>query len=122
MRGGQDGTLIKRWREVADQETSPNIRETFEWVTIFADAAGCMDVWKDGLKGWNMIRSKAVEEWQAEARYEERREKVRRVLLNRFKAIPADIELRITGADPATLDRIFDTATVGTLDEVRAQL
>ncbi|MGL4549764.1 MAG: hypothetical protein ACRC33_01145, partial [Gemmataceae bacterium] len=95
---------------------------------------GAEGVWRDGLKRWNMIKSKVVMEWTAEARQEgrqegrqeaqveERRENLRRVLLTRFTALPPDIEERVAAAAAAPLQGAFTTAVLGTLDEVRAKL
>jgi hypothetical protein len=34
---------------------------------VLAEAAGCAPAWRQALKGWNMIESKVVREWQDEA-------------------------------------------------------
>jgi hypothetical protein len=58
---------------------------------VFAELAGCAEVWKRALKGWNMIQSQQIREWQEEARLETRLETTRQVLLRA-------LELRFPGA------------------------
>ena len=60
--------IIQRWTRCAEGEPNERFRgDLGALVQIFAEAAKCREPWKQALKGWNMIVSETVQEWQAEA-------------------------------------------------------
>ena len=68
MQGGAEDDIIQRWIRCAETEPNERFRgDLGALVQIFAEAAKCRDPWKQALKGWNMIVSETVQEWQAEA-------------------------------------------------------
>jgi hypothetical protein len=65
--GGEDG-IIQRWMTIAGAEKDERRRNDHATLAlIFAEPAGCRPAWKKALEGWNVIRSQAVDEWQAMA-------------------------------------------------------
>ena len=68
MQGGGESANIANWLELAGAEPDAHRRGDYGGLAlVFADAAGCWDVWKEALKEWNVIQSKQVNEWQAQA-------------------------------------------------------
>lgn len=85
MRGGDRPEVITIWKELADLEAESQRRTTYAGLAlVFADLAGCVSVWKQGLEGWNMRKSVVVEEWREEGRIEAFRFLVLRRLQQRF--------------------------------------
>lgn len=68
---------------------------------VFAEAAGCADVWRTALKGWTMIESKIVNEWKAEAELAAKREMVLDFLESRFGEVPAEVSAKIRASKDA---------------------
>ncbi len=67
LHGGDEAAIIESWRELAGQEPDQRRRGDYGGLTlVFAEAAGCLDVWKEALKEWNMIESQQVLEWMAQ--------------------------------------------------------
>src|SRR5262245_13980044 len=64
--GGRPG-IIQEWRRLAEAETDVERRRSLGLAVIFAEATDCGALWRDGLKEWDMIESKIVKEWQAQA-------------------------------------------------------
>ncbi|AWM35750.1 hypothetical protein GobsT_65570 [Gemmata obscuriglobus] len=109
MAGGGEGTIIERWKRLAEQEPSSRRRSELGGLAlVFAEAAGCRENWELGLKGWNVRESAVVNGWKAEARaearaetqVEERAAAVLAVLEAKFGTVPADL----AGAVRATAD------------------
>lgn len=67
MHGGEDAGIMTRWKELAGQEPDARRRSDYGGLAlVFAEAAGRRAVWKEALKGWNMVESQQVREWMAE--------------------------------------------------------
>jgi hypothetical protein len=67
MRGGDEPAIIQQWLELARQEHDSRRRGDYGGLAlVFAEAAKRLPVWKDTLKGWNMVESQQVLEWIAE--------------------------------------------------------
>src|SRR5205823_2252681 len=112
MHGGDDSAIIQHWIALASAEPDARRRGDYGGLAlVFAEAAGSRDVWKQALKGWNMVQSQQVLEWQAEARAEGRAEAILRILRLRFGSVPAEVETSIRGTlDVARLDQWVDVA------------
>ncbi len=117
MRGGGEAGIIARWQEVALAE--PEARKRGDYgalAVVFAELTGCRPQWKEALKEWNMQQSQQVLEWQAEAeaRGEVRgelrahRSLLRRLLEDRFGALPEALAARINAIDD--LERLQSAA------------
>ncbi len=128
MAGGGEAATVAEWRRVAEGETDARKRADYAGLAlVFANLAGCVDVWKQGLEGWNVERSIITLEW--EARGEARgklntlRAKLLRALQLRFGAqLSAELVQAVEGqTDLNTLDRWFDLAvTAAHLEQVRS--
>lgn len=67
MHGGAEAAIMECWRELAAQEPDRRRRGDYGGLAlVFAEAAGCLEVWKEALKEWNMIESQQVLEWMAQ--------------------------------------------------------
>ncbi|MGF1578705.1 MAG: hypothetical protein ACFCD0_05015 [Gemmataceae bacterium] len=69
--GGEREDIIERWKALGMLETDSERRAHYGGLALlFAEKAGCLDVWKQALKEWNMEESVVVNEWlkQGEAR------------------------------------------------------
>jgi hypothetical protein len=88
---------------------------------VFAELAGCLPAWQNGLEGWEMTESMLVNSWTEEARREARilarREDLLRLAQRRFPgAIPAEVVDLIRRQDSEELigawfDAAIDAAT-----------
>jgi hypothetical protein len=115
MQGGADPGNITEWLRLAAVDTDAGRRSDWGGLAlVFAEAAGCEEVWKQALKGWNVIASKQVQEWQAQAKTEGKREgktegkaeSIIELLEFKFQAVPADLASAVLGTtDPALLKR-----------------
>lgn len=75
MRGGNDATIVERWRQIAAAEPGSRRRADYAGLAlVFSELTGGRATWKQALEGWNMRESQQVLEWQAEARAEGRKE------------------------------------------------
>jgi hypothetical protein len=128
MRGGGDPAVIGEWRRLAGQVANPRRRGDLGGLAeVFAELAGCLEVWRTGLEGWDVEVSQVVLEWQEKARLAGRAEASRENLLQLVQAkFPgeslADIEAAVAAQkDLAVLGRWFKAALAAkTLAEVRA--
>jgi hypothetical protein len=95
---------------------------------VFAELAGCREIWKQALEGWSVEQSQQVLEWQAEARKQGKAEgitegeakgiaegiaeSVLRLLERRFaKPVPPDVAAKIRATtNLGQLDQWFDAA------------
>jgi hypothetical protein len=90
---------------------------------VFAEAAGCWELWKAALKEWNVVQSQQVLEWQAAAKAEGKTEgmaeAVLEVLEARLGPLPAELPGRLRSLrDPVLLKRLLVSAVrCPTLDE-----
>jgi hypothetical protein len=124
--GGRPG-IIHDWRRLAEQEPDRERRRALGLAVLFAEAAGCAELWQEALEGWEMIESKIVKEWTAQARQEGVMEGEIRglrkgllLLLNsRFGTVPGDLAAAIHACtDLEKLNGWMDQATVTpSLDE-----
>jgi hypothetical protein len=128
MQGGDDPAIIARWLEAAGQESDPQVKADLGLARVFAEAADRRAVWSKALEGFNVIRSRVVEEWKAEAKQEGEMEgtvkTLLRVLRRRFGDLPSDVEMQIRGTtDRTLLDQWTDlAATAASLDDFRSGL
>ena len=116
MSGGADAEVIAEWKRLAERETDPRLKSDLGGLAlVFSEAAGHLAVWKEALKEWNMIQSKQVLEWQAQARSETQvttlSRSVMRVLEARFGNVPPDLSDRVRAvSDAAALDQLLVAA------------
>jgi hypothetical protein len=100
---------------------------------IFAALAHCLDVWKQGLEGWNMEECEIVKEWEEQGRQKGLRqgqlENMRRVFLHVFEQrFPGEVPADVAAAAQAqtnvdTLMRWMDLLlTASSPDQLRAAL
>jgi hypothetical protein len=123
MKGGDDSAIIQRWLALASQEQDPQRRADLGLAALFAEAAGRQQLWRDSLKGWNMIESEVVKEWQTQARIAGEVQTLLRVLSRKFGAVPPEVTQRIEGTtDPDQLVGWIVTASMtGSLDDFRRE-
>jgi hypothetical protein len=122
MQGGAEAGIIGQWVALAGAETDARRRaDDGSLALVFAEAAGCREVWAQALRGWNMIESKVVTEWQRQARVEERVEMVVELLGDKFGPLPAELASAIRSqTDLATLKRWGSLVLrAATLDQFR---
>jgi hypothetical protein len=109
--------FIQQWLQLAAADPDARRRSEYTLARVFAQAAGCFDVWNQALKGWNVVESIAVREWQAQA--------VAELLVNqltaKFGPVPQDQTEAIRGTtDLAILKRWGILAVESTsLDQFR---
>jgi hypothetical protein len=133
MQGGGEVSIIEQWKPVASGE--PDGRKCADYgglALVFADLAGCHQVWETALEGWNMVESEVVKKWQEKARIEGRAEGeatamrtgLRKVLQSRSQQpLPQEILDKVAAVDLDTLRPWFDIAlSVGSLDEFLTQV
>ncbi len=66
MSGGDNTDIIDKWKTLAEAE--PNRRRKAEYAglaLVFADKAGCREIWEQKLEGWNVEESSVVNAWIA---------------------------------------------------------
>jgi hypothetical protein len=129
MQGGAESAIIQEWLRLAAGETDESLRADYgALAVVFAELAGCREVWHRALEEWNVQRSQQVLEWQQEAREEAQVETTRanllRLLRVRFQAVPEDIAGTVAGmTDLTELSRWLDlTVTAGSLEAFRAAI
>jgi hypothetical protein len=111
MTGGDDPGIIDRWKRFAEAEPEHRRRaELGGLALVFAETTEREAIWQDALREWNMIRSKIVEGWQAEARIEAARALSLRQGKKKFGRGP-------TKKQQADLDTITDHARLEGLGE-----
>ena len=67
MRGADERAIIDEWKRLAMQEPDARLRGDYAGLAlVFAEAAKRWELWKNALKGWNMVESQQVLEWMAE--------------------------------------------------------
>jgi hypothetical protein len=96
---------------------------------VFAELTPGCHSWHQALKGWNMLESPTVLEWQAQARQEgillTQRANLLRLLERRFPVpLPADLATQIAAlTDGAELLGWFDAAAIApSLDAFRTMV
>ena len=77
----------------------------------FAEAAGCVEAWREAMKGWDVIKSQVWEEWCALAEKKGRRDDKVDILLRFLRRKQANLEQTILAIeDLARLDAAIDSA------------
>jgi hypothetical protein len=130
MQGSGDAAIVVRWKELAAALPERRDRGSLARVAlVFAELAGCLPAWKQGLEGWDMTESQVVKEWMEEARREERlrtrRADLIRVLRARFaNSVGQEVLDLITAQDSdEILQEWLDAASSsGTWDDFLAVL
>jgi hypothetical protein len=111
---------------LAGAEPDPQRRADYPGLAlVFADSVGRLPIWKQKLEGFDMWQSQVIREWKTEARLEEKRNDLLKVLRVRFPPeVPADLARRIEETtDLDLLTRWFDAAlSIPTLDAFRSNL
>jgi hypothetical protein len=124
MHGGGESGILAVWQQLAGQEPDARRRGDYGGLAlVFAEAAGCWELWKAALKEWNVVQSQQVLEWQAAAKAEGKTEgmaeAVLEVLEARLGPLPAELPGRLRSLrDPVLLKRLLVSAVrCPTLDE-----
>ena len=117
MVGGSDEAVIARWKERALTVEDRRRRGDLGTVAlVFAELAGRYAAWAKALEGFDMTESNVVNRWVQEARdqarIEEARENLVRVLRRRFPVVLTDDVLGSINAQPSLpmLHDWFDAA------------
>jgi hypothetical protein len=113
MRGGDELAILNLWKDLAAAEPDSRRRSDYGGLAVvFAEAAGRHLLWKEALKGWNMVESQQVREWMTEAEIKAKVQSILRVLEKKFPAeVPSDLLALIRQSkDVQQLDRWFDAA------------
>lgn len=132
MTGADDAGMIERWKTAADAEPDTRLRSDYGGLAeVLSQVADRWDLWANGLKEWNVIKSKSVERWRAEGRVEGEAKgrvealvaSVTSVLEARFKAVPVDLgdKLKVTTDADALRSWLVVAARVDDLAAFRAQ-
>lgn len=96
MHGGGRAAIIREWQRAARAEPNAEARATLAGLTlVFAGLAKRGRAWQQGLRGWNVLKSKIVEEWRDSARLETCQETLQAQLEERFGAVPKKWARRI---------------------------
>jgi hypothetical protein len=121
MKCGEQPGMIKRWLDLAIQESNPAHRRELKLAEVFAEAAGCREVWRDALKEWDKMESQVLKEWTAEAERKAVREPLLRVVEARFgKPSSALLEAIQAAEEVAQLQKwLLVAATAPSLEEVQ---
>jgi hypothetical protein len=125
MRGAGRSDIIEEWRRLALQEPEERRRSEYGGLAlIFSDPTRHGSAWDRALEGWNMLRSRHIMEWQAQAEARRARDFLLRTLRVRFQAVPPDMETAIAAQNNLDeLTRLFDVAlTAPSLDVFRSAL
>lgn len=68
FQGGCEPGMITKWLEVAQRQTDDNLRRALPLAVLFAEAVKGADLWREALKGWDVMESQVVKEWTELAR------------------------------------------------------
>ncbi len=106
MKGGQNSKIVARWRKLLEREKDEARRKTIvDLARVFADLAGCQEVWDKGLEGVDVNESKVMREVRQQGAVVSKREDLLEFL-----------EARYSGQLPATfLERLRTEADLGVL-------
>jgi hypothetical protein len=113
MKGGADGQIQQKWKELALRETDHRRRaDCGSLALIFADLAQRRDTWAAVLEEWDMEESQVVTDWQAKALQKMLREKLTKLLRTRFGAeLPEQVLTIVQGENKVDrLSRWMDAA------------
>jgi len=108
MQSGDESGIMKQWKRLAKAEPDEYKRSDYGAIAqVLAEIPKRQQAWKQALKGWNMMLSKQVLEWQAEARMEGKvegqAETILRVLTAQFKTVPPVRDKLLAEQDPEVL-------------------
>jgi hypothetical protein len=95
MKKGNDPDTIRRWLEIANQESDPQRKADYALVVVFADLTGGTEVWEKALEGFNVIESVTVNKWKAQAAAKAKIEDVIGILEDKFGPVPVDAKAKI---------------------------
>jgi hypothetical protein len=119
MNGGGEPGIIDEWVRQAQAEPDAARRGDYGGLAlVFAELAGSRDRWREALRGWNVLQSQQVLEWQANATANA----LLRMLQRRFHPeVPAELVATIQATtDMEQLNRWIDAAvTSASLDDFR---
>jgi hypothetical protein len=117
MRGAAEAGVITRWNELAMAVTDRRWHGDLGKIAlVFADLAGHYAAWEKALEGYEMTESNVVNRWVQEAReqarIEEARENLLRIVRRRFPTAltPEVVEVINTQPSLQILHDWFDTA------------
>jgi hypothetical protein len=123
MHGADDPAIIEMWRRLAEQEPNPQRKADFGGLAmVFAELAGCGDLWKQALEDWEVEESKFLKEQRLKGELKGRRTAVLQVLEHRFGGpLPEDLTAAITAlSDLDEIDRwLAAAATAESFDSFR---
>ena len=130
MNDGGDPAVAQEWVRLARGETDRERRAEYAGLAlVFAERAGCLPVWQQALKEWDVEQSQLIAGWRSKARDEGRLEAKRDAMLKVLRRhfppeVPADLTQIIQQqTDLDALERWFDAAlTALSLEAFRAQL
>jgi hypothetical protein len=91
MQGGGEDGIIQRWRGLVEPMEEKWRADLGGLALVYAEAAPCTDEWKKALEGWNVIQSKQVAEWQAQAEVRATTNAVVAVLEERFGSLSEEL-------------------------------
>ena len=125
FQGGDEPGIIAEWVRVAESQTDAELRQVMPLAKVFADAVGCVDLWREALKGWDEMESQVVKEWTALAEQKGFKTSSVRTLLRLLRRIrpdlPPDLEQAIQAVDDVPrLDAAIDSAvSSSTIEDFR---
>ena len=149
FQGGNEAGIIAAWVELARRQTDADVVRVLPLTPYFAEAAGCVEAWREAMKGWDVIKSQVWEEWQAlalqegfnrgvkegvkegkkegikegikEGQHEGKVDALLRILRRMGAGVPSDLEQAIRSvADLDRLDAAIDAAvSVASLEDFR---
>lgn len=126
---------------MARRQTDADVVRVLPLTPYFAEASGCVEAWREAMKGWDVIKSQVWEEWNAlalqegfdrgvkegvkegikEGQHEGKVDVLLRILRRMGAGVPSDLEQAIRSvADLARLDAAIDAAvSVASLEDFR---
>ena len=137
MQNGGEAAIIATWLDLARREPDRRKRGVLTLVLVFAELTDCADASLKALEGFDVMESKIVNEWKAEARREgyekgerqgvekgERLAKVEmilRLVQKRYGEVPEELGRAIRACDDkAKFEAWLDaTVTASSLDDFR---
>lgn len=126
MRGGDEPANVDEWKRLATLVPDERLRADYAGIAVvFAELPGRGTIWRQALKGWNVKQSQQVLEWQQEARVDNTRDLLMRILRGRLHTeVPEDVARTIAQTDDYTiLLRWFDAAqTAGSWEIFRSTI
>jgi hypothetical protein len=125
MQNGGEAAIITTWLDLVRREPDPRRRGVLTLAVVFAGLTDCDDVWRKALEGFDVMESKIVNEWKAEAERKGERlakvEMILRLVQKRYGEVPEELGKAIRACDDkAKFDAWLDaTVTASSLDDFR---